>query len=54
LENFRDTIQDQPDLVLRDAHDQNAAGVRLPLLGPLAQEGREVTEIERHHDQTVS
>ena len=39
--------------MLRDASDQNAAGVRSPFLGRLSQEGREVTDVERHHDSLL-
>ncbi len=52
-EHFRHPIQDQSELMLRDASDQNAAGVRSPFLGRLSQEGREVTDVERHHDSLL-
>ncbi len=52
-EHFRHPIQDQSELMLRDASDQNAAGVRPPFLGRLSEEGREVTDVERHHDSLL-
>lgn len=39
--------------MLRDAHDQNAAPVRSTFLGPLSEERREVTHVERHHDSPL-
>lgn len=52
-EYFRHPIQDQSELMLRDASDQNATCVRSPFLGRLSQEGREVTDVERHHDSLL-
>ena len=52
-EHFRHPIQDQSELMLRDASDQNAACVRSPFLGRLSQEGREVTDVKRHYDSLL-